>query len=199
MCVVTRHSIASLAIAAVATLAMACGGHETASPAAPSATAAAAPGSGAVIGATISGTVVGQGASSLASGRLRTLGVGLTVTVTGTATSAPVDGSGHFTLQNVPPGHVDIHFTGAGTDAHLGLDDAMDYASISISVVVSGFQRGARQRPAPSRQHGGDQGLVTATSASTITGERHDDHRRRRHGHRPRRHDDCLRGHQERR
>ena len=166
---VTKHSIVFLAMAAVGTLTLACGGHDAAMPTAPSSSAAAMPGAGAVTGATISGTVLGQGAS-LTTARVHTLGVPLTVTVTGTTTAAAVDGSGHFTLVNVPAGHVDLHFTGAGTDAHLALDGVMDHAAITITVVVSGtsasLDTGQRDDPDNTVEI---EGLVTSTSASTIT------------------------------
>jgi hypothetical protein len=170
MCEVTKQSIVSLAIAAAASLAMACGGHQAAAPNAPStAPSVSAPGSGAIAGATISGTVVGMSASS-ASGRLRTLGVPLTVTVTGTTSSTPVDSSGHFTLQNVPAGHVDLHFVGNGIDAHLGLDDVVERAAITITVVVNGsnaeLDNDQREDPDNTVEI---EGLVSATSASTLT------------------------------
>jgi hypothetical protein len=129
----------------------------------------AGPGPGAIVGATISGTVVGQSASS-ASGRLRTLGGPLTVTVTGTASSVAVDSTGHFTLQNVPAGHVDLHFVGNGIDAHLALNDVVEHSAITITVVVNGstaeLDNDQREDPDNTVEI---EGLVSATSASTLT------------------------------
>lgn len=169
MCDITRQSIVSLAIAGAAVLAMACGGHQAA-PNAPSATVSvAAPGSGAVVGATIAGTVVGQSASSV-SGRLLPRGVPLTVTVTGSTSSASVDSSGHFILQNVPAGHVDLHFMGNGVDAHLELNDVVERAAITITVVVNGSNAVLDDDQREDPDHTVEvEGLVSATSASTLT------------------------------
>jgi Domain of unknown function (DUF5666) len=94
----------------------------------------------------------------------------LSVVVTGTTASAMVDAGGHFTLQNVPAGHVDLHFIGNGADAHLGLDDVVEHATITITVVVNGssaeLDTGQREDPDNRVEI---EGLVTATSASTIT------------------------------
>jgi Domain of unknown function (DUF5666) len=49
-----------------------------------------------------------------------------------------VDNNGHFLLNGVPAGHVDLHFMGAGVDAHLGLDGVSEHATIVITVRVSG-------------------------------------------------------------
>ena len=84
-------------------------------------------------GATISGTVVGV--ASAASVRSQ---AALTVTVTSSGSSSTVDANGHFMLTNVPAGHVDLHFMGNAVDAHLGLDDVVDHATIVITVRVSG-------------------------------------------------------------
>ena len=167
---VTRHSVISLVITAACALALACGGQQTAAPNAPSAApSAAVPGPTAVTGATISGTVVGT-ATSFAAGRLRAFGAPVTVVVSGTTASAPIDPSGRFTLQNVPAGHVDLHFIGNGTDAHLGLDDVVERAAITITVIVNGataeLDNGQREGPDNKVEI---EGLVTDTSASTLT------------------------------
>ena len=62
----------------------------------------------------------------------------MVVSVTGSAATSTVDSGGRFTLNNVPAGHVDLHFTGNGVDAHLGLDGVSEHATIVISVRVSG-------------------------------------------------------------
>ena len=62
---------------------------------------------------------------------------GMTVSVSGTS-SSPVDAAGHFALRGVPSGHVDLHFSGAGSDAHLGMDDVTEHEDIHLTVIVSG-------------------------------------------------------------
>jgi len=109
---------------------LSCGGSQTPTGMAPSPTAPA-PGSSAT--ATITGTVLGVSSTT----RVQPRGAALTVTVTGSSASASVDDSGHFTLVNVPPGHVDLHFMGNGVDAHLALDVA-EHATLVIVVRVGG-------------------------------------------------------------
>ena len=168
---VTRYSVVFLAMATAAVFAIACGGHQTASPTAPSVVtpSVAGPGPAATAGATISGTIVG-GATTFATTRMSAFSAPMTVVVTGTTSSATVDASGHFILQNVPVGHVDLHFTGNGADAHLGLDDVVEHATITITVVVNGssarLDTGQRDEPDNRIEI---EGLVTATSASTLT------------------------------
>jgi hypothetical protein len=118
-----RSSIAAASIA----LAFACGGQTNAlsapSPATPGAQQPAIPNA-----ATISGTVVGLSAST----QLKAQRLNLAVSVTGTSVTTRVDDQGRFTLANVPAGHVDLHFTGPGVDAHL----AIDVAERSMLVIV---------------------------------------------------------------
>jgi len=156
-----------IAAVAAASLAIGCGDHSTGTPAAPSVTTSAsgAPTTGATTGATIAGTVVG----STTSGTLRTLGVGLTVSASGSAASTTVDGGGHFVLQNVPAGHVDLHFTGAGVDGHVGLDSVAEHASVTIAVRVSGSTVELDDEQSGANNETEIEGLVTSTSAATIT------------------------------
>jgi hypothetical protein len=139
-------------------LAAACG-RGSSTPASPTSAAAAtsAPSpTGATSGAVISGTVVGVTSASQFAPRA----VGLTVTVTGSSATATVDASGRFTLINVPTGHVDLHFTGAGTDAHLGLDNVADHQTVTITVRVSGSS--AQMDTEDSEDAGGVE-VITAT------------------------------------
>src|SRR4051812_11822679 len=137
----TFKSSLHLTFALAAVLTVACGSDKPTSPASPSAStpAAAAPApptAGAVSGATISGVVVGAAGITSAN---RVLSVtGMTVTVSGSSASSPVDGSGQFVLRGVPSGHVDLHFSGGGNDAHLGLDDVADHEDIHLTVHVNG-------------------------------------------------------------
>ena len=160
---VTISSVLSLAV-----LATACGGHGSTSPAAPSAVTAPASPSAPVpfsSGATISGTVLGMSSAS----RWGTRGSGLTVTVTG-ASSTVVDDSGHFTLQNVPSGRVDLHFSGAGIDAHLELDDVTEHESITIAVRISGATAELEQHEREDPNHNAEvEGRVMAIAGSALT------------------------------
>jgi len=129
---VRRASVAFIVLA-FAVAAGACGSHQNA-PTAPSSSAAAAQPSGSnAASATISGTVVGVTAAS----QFKTERVNLTVTVTGTTSMTTVDDAGRFTLTNVPPGHIDLHFSGPGVDAHLALDVA-ERSTLVIVVRVAG-------------------------------------------------------------
>jgi hypothetical protein len=161
------RSFAVIAVAALSLLAAACG-HGSSSPSSPSASASApmpGPAAGAVSGAVISGTVVGVAGASQFTAR----GVVLTVTVTGSSATSTVDASGHFTLMNVPAGHVDLHFVGAGTDAHLGLDNVADHQTITITVRVTGS---SAQLDTEDSEDEGDteiEGLVTSVNATSVT------------------------------
>src|SRR5262245_25795726 len=121
-------------LACLAAAVIGCGDKQSSSPAAPTA-AIASNSRSPTTGATLSGTVVGGVSSASA---LTTHATNLTVSVTGTTATATVDGSGRFVLQNVPAGHVDLHFVGSGIDAHLGLDNVVNNAVITITVRVSG-------------------------------------------------------------
>jgi hypothetical protein len=126
-----------LALALSAVAAAACSGSQTALTTPTSAAGnspAASPASGAVSGATISGTVVGVTTASA----VKTMGVTMSVGVAGSNASATVDGSGRFTLTNVPAGHVELHFTGTGVDAVLGLDGVAEHSTVVITVRING-------------------------------------------------------------
>lgn len=159
----TRTFLMSLVIGSTATM-IACGGRQATSPAAPSSAApAAAPAASA--GATISGTVVGVSAPS----GWTVHSAPLTVSVSGSTMSTSVDSSGHFTLQNVPSGHVDLHFTGSGVDAHLALDGVADHSTLTITVRVSGSSAQLED----DRQQNDDghvelEGLVTSVGSSSL-------------------------------
>jgi hypothetical protein len=113
----------------------ACGGHQSTSPTAPSAAVnAPTPAPGASGSATISGTVVGASGASGWAPRA----AGMTVSVSGSSLTSPVDNSGRFALQGVPSGHIDLHFAGAGADAHLALENVAEREAIALVVHVSG-------------------------------------------------------------
>ena len=131
----TCNVVIAAAFAAAAAGATACGDNKVSAPTQPSSTpsATAAP---SVTGASIGGTVVGV--TTGAAAPFRTLGVSLTVTVTGSNVSSTVDGSGRFQLQGVPAGRVELHFVGPGVDARLVIDNVAEHEAIEIVVRVNG-------------------------------------------------------------
>ena len=143
-----------------------CSGHQAATPTAPSSAASASPAPSAG-SATISGTVVGMSSASASAWSTRS--VGMTVSVVGTSSSAAIDGSGHFTLINVPAGRIDLHFMGSGTDAHLILDGVASNQTMTISVRVSGSSASLDDDRNGPNNDVELEGLVTSTSANTIT------------------------------
>ena len=86
--------------------------------------------------------------------------------------SAAIDANGHFVLVNVPAGRIDLHFLGNATDAHLILDGVASNQTLTISVRVSGSSAALDDdhddRSGPNNEVELE-GLVTATSANTIT------------------------------
>jgi hypothetical protein len=160
--------VASLFVLIAIAAAAGCSGRSTTSVTAPTgATAAAQPGPAAVpSGATISGTVVGVSSTAAAGSRLTAQGVSISVTVTGSPVASTVDANGHFTLENVPTGHIDLHFSGPGIDAHLGLDDVVEHATITITVRVTAA--GAQLEDAHGSPNNGPAPAVQAEVNGTI-------------------------------
>lgn len=111
----------------------ACGGKSSlpASPTSPTATT-----SPSASAATISGTVQAAGASSLVADSMGSAMTGVTVTVVGTSISSGVDAVGRFTLQNVPPGSVQLRISGAGTDATVSLNPVQAADVVDVVLVV---------------------------------------------------------------
>ena len=122
----------SLSLALVGGLALASCNGDGASPMAPS--------SGAGSGATIQGLVNPSGSTSGgASFGATAAGSGsLTVMVVGTDLVAEVGANGQFTITNVPPGRVQLHFTGASTNATLDVGTVAPNQTLQIVVRVSG-------------------------------------------------------------
>jgi len=109
-----------------------CGKSMPASPAAPTAinqtaSAAAARVSGSVAGAT----------SGLASSSIAGAPAGLTVSVTGTSVTSAVDAAGRFSV-NVPPGTIELRFTGPGVDAKVQAGTVSSGDTLEIHVTVTG-------------------------------------------------------------
>ena len=106
--------VVTAAFAAATAGAAACSGDSKGPvPTQPSANASPAGPAASIAGASIAGTVVGVAGSSAAP--FRTLGTGMTVSVTGSNLSSAVDDSGRFQLQGVPSGHVELHVAGRHT------------------------------------------------------------------------------------
>ena len=80
----------------------------------------------------------------------------VTVTVVGTGASTTLDGSGSFTLDNVPPGSVQLHFQGRGADATLTISGIEASDHISIAVTLNG--NNARLDRRENRGRGNDNG-----------------------------------------
>jgi hypothetical protein len=87
-------------------------------------------------GATISGLVSNGGS---ATGMLMPMAAGgmsgVTVAVTGTGLTATTDGTGRFSLTNVPAGQLTLQFTGAATGT-MSLDDVAEHDTIQVEVHV---------------------------------------------------------------
>jgi hypothetical protein len=133
-----RRVFMSVRAPAAIVLAMAlaaCGRSDPKLPVAPSSAASTAAPGGAVVGATISGTVV---SGSTALSLLRPSGVALSVSIVGTSIGATIDASGRFTLQHVPPGNVTLAFSGTGVDARVTLTGVNINDRIQITVHVNG-------------------------------------------------------------
>ena len=65
-------------------------------------------------------------------------GPGLIVTVVGTTITAQVNPNGTFVLTNVPPGDIQLRFTGPGTDALLTVTGVTGGDELRITVQVNG-------------------------------------------------------------
>ena len=159
--------LAAAAFAAAAGI-TACGDNKVSAPTQPSATPSINAPAPSVSGASIGGTVVGATGASAAP--FRTLGVTLTVSITGTNVSSTVDGAGRFRLQGVPAGRVELHFVGSGVDARLVIDNVGANEAIEIVVRVNGnvaeLEDNHRQMPDNRVEI---EGVVTAVGAGTLT------------------------------
>jgi hypothetical protein len=122
---------------AVTALAAGCG---KGAPAAPSNSGSSTTTTGATpvpgSGATISGSLQGSAATgqSVRGGPAIT---GVTVTIVGTSISISVDASGHFTFTNVPPGDVQLQFSGAATGS-LTVSAVGATETVDLVITVSG-------------------------------------------------------------
>jgi hypothetical protein len=63
---------------------------------------------------------------------------GLVVTVVGTTISSGVDAADRFTLTGVPPGNIQLRFSGAGIDSTVSLSQVLPAQTVSLVVNVAG-------------------------------------------------------------
>jgi hypothetical protein len=130
-----RNFAAILLLSVMASGAVACG---SSSPSSPSGLTSQGGLGG---GATINGIINGQAAAGLAStgaGLAALSPSSLTVEVVGTSITAPVRPNGTFVLTDVPPGDIQLHFTGAGTDAMLTVSGVNGGDELKMKVDVNG-------------------------------------------------------------
>ena len=62
----------------------------------------------------------------------------MTVSVTGTSITSTIGGDGSFTLTGVPPGSVELHFSGGGVDARGMLGGLVDHEQVTVTVTIIG-------------------------------------------------------------
>jgi hypothetical protein len=130
-------------------------------------TTAAAPAAGATISGSLqSGTSSGQ---SVRGGPAVT---GVTVTIVGTSMSVSVDATGHFTLTNVPPGDVQLQFSGAATGSvtvsAVGTTETVDLV-ITVSGGTTSVASEVRSGAAQAQLEGLIDALPPTTAAQTFT------------------------------
>jgi hypothetical protein len=161
-----KRAFTLTALASLAALAVACAGGATTSVSSPS--ASSFPGSSSGSGATISGTV----ATPVTAHSFNTLATnaGLTVSITGTGMSSTVDASGRFTLSGVPSGDIDLHISGAGTDAHVRVSGVGDHEHITITLTVTGSAARVEDSERDEDNNEAEvEGLVTAVNLTART------------------------------
>ena len=144
----TRVCYRILLLALSTAIAAACGGNASVSPTAPSAAGAGA--AGAVIMGQVSGAsapiatrdtsgAIGTRETSVTCGTFGTLATSsITVKITGTNISTVTDGQGQFTLTGVPPGNVQLEFSGQGINAKIVISGVSAQDEINISVTLNG-------------------------------------------------------------
>jgi hypothetical protein len=127
-----------------------------------------------VSGATINGRVSGiSTAATLASAGAMTMQAttSITVTVNGTNISTGVDGTGRFTLTNVPAGTVQLHFAGNGVDALITLTGVGERDQVEIDVSVNGREARVDRELRRNPEDGSTEleGTIAAIDASART------------------------------
>jgi hypothetical protein len=135
-----RNVIVLISLLAIGVGTAACGGS---SPSAPTQLSGPASSSTTTTnGATINGSITGAALAALSldgpSGFASASGPALIVTVVGTTITAQVNPNGTFVLTNVPPGDIQLQFTGPGTNALLTVSGVNGGDELRITVQVSG-------------------------------------------------------------
>lgn len=120
----------------LAVVAVACGGSSP-SPVSPSAPGTPSSGMPTGFTAVVAGTVL-AGTSGLTSATTGHAITGLTVSIVGTSISSGLDGTGRFTLTGVPPGDIQIRFSGGGVESTLPVAGVQPSQNITLVVTVSG-------------------------------------------------------------
>lgn len=130
---VIRSTFTVFALVLTGIVAAACGGNASVSPVAPSLSSAGASISGTISGSALAAPLsVGSGSFTMLDAR------SVTVTIVGTGISTAADNHGQFTLTNVPPGTVQLNFTGPGSNATVTLTGVGPNDKVEISVTVNG-------------------------------------------------------------
>ena len=124
-------------------------------------------------GATINGSITGPALSAVfpgGSGFASLAGPGLSVAVVGTSLAASVNPNGAFVLTDVPPGDIQLRFTGPGTDALLTVTGVTGGDELRITVKVEGstalLQNVSRKDKEPKVEIEG--AVATGTCASFV-------------------------------
>jgi hypothetical protein len=137
-------------------------------PAAPSSSTTSSTSPGVSMGtATISGVVNGgSGASAF-----RPMAAGsLSVSIAGSPVTTTVDGSGRFTLQNVPSGDQTLVFSGSGVNARLAITGVGDHEMIQVSVNLSGSTADLDEDEREGADHHGElEGRLASINAAAGT------------------------------
>lgn len=124
-------------------VAAACGGGTVGAPTAPSASpgATSTPPPTATAGsgtATIAGSVALGSTAASSSAGWSTREAGLTVVISGTSISSPIDERGGYRLDGVPSGDVEVRFRGNTVDAGVRVSEVKRDERIELDVAVSG-------------------------------------------------------------
>jgi hypothetical protein len=97
---------------------------------------------------------------------------GITVSVSGTSITSGIDGAGRFNLVGVPPGDVNLAFSGPGVNATLSVTQVQPAETITLVVNVSGttaeVESSARSGGSEDQLEGRVESLPPTTAAGTF-------------------------------
>ena len=101
------------------------------------------------------------------------------VTVVGTDVTAPVKPNGTFVLTNVPPGDIQLRFTGPGTDALLTVTGVNGGDELRIDVEVSGSTATLQSVSRKDKLNKVEiEGAIVSRHVRVVRRQRHDDYDR---------------------